>query len=208
MQDHIGLDDLLQRGAESGDELCREIGNETDRIGEHDLAAMRKRDRAHGGIECRKQQILGNHTCLGQGTEQRRFAGIGVANEGHDRIGNSRPALAMQAARLDDGSKLLLESRDAFLDKAPVGFELSFAGAAEEAETAALPLEVSPGSDQTALLVPQMSELDLQKALAGSCASAKYFQDQAGAIEDLGLPGIYEIALLDGAQRSVDNDED
>ena len=40
MQDQVGPDHLFQRGAESGDERCRKIGNEADRVGQDGLAPM------------------------------------------------------------------------------------------------------------------------------------------------------------------------
>jgi hypothetical protein len=80
---------------------------------------------------------------------------------------------------------------------------LRFAGAAHESKTAALALQMGPGAHQAAALIVEMRKLDLQRALLGLGAAAEDFQDQAGAVEHLGIPRLLEIALLDRRQRAV-----
>ena len=58
------------------------------------------------------------------------------------------------------------------VDQAAVDFQLGFAGAAQEAEAAALPLQVGPGPHQAAALIRQMGQLDLQAAFARARAGA------------------------------------
>jgi hypothetical protein len=48
-----------------------------------------------------------------------------------------------------------------------------------------------------------MRKLDLQCAFLGLGAAAEDFQDQPGAVEHLGVPGLLEIALLDRRQRTI-----
>ncbi len=61
MQDHVGLDHLLQRGAERRDQHGRQIGNEADGVGQDHPGAMRQVDRAQGRIERRKQHVGFQH---------------------------------------------------------------------------------------------------------------------------------------------------
>ena len=90
-------------------------------------------------------------------------------------------------------------------DQAAVGFDLGFAGAAHETGTAPLALQMGPTSDQAASLVIQGRQFDLQPAFAGPGALAEDFQDQPGAVDDLALPSLFQVALLNRRQCRIDN---
>ncbi len=103
--------------------------------------------------------------------------------------------------------QLLADDVDALAEKSPVGFDLRLARAAEKAEAAALTLKVSPRADQSALLIDEMGEFDLQAPFPRPCALAENFQDQPGAVENLQVPRRLEIALLHRGERMIDNDQ-
>ena len=114
---------------------------------------------------------------------------------------------AVQGAGARDLIELLAQFRHPVADQPPVGLDLGLAGAAEEAEAAALALEVGPGADQPPGLIVEMGELDLEPALRGRRALAENLEDQAGAVDHLGLGPVLEILLLDRGDRGVDDQQ-
>jgi hypothetical protein len=133
--------------------------------------------------------------------------GVGVAHQRHDRIGHLGPRRPVQAARLHDLGQLPPEPRDRLVDGAPVGLDLRLAGAAHEAEAAALAFKVGPGAHQPRALVAERGKLHLQHTFAGARAVGKDLQDQAGAVQKLAAPGLFEVALLHRRHRTVDQDK-
>jgi len=79
----------------------------------------------------------------------------------------------MQRTGFLDVIEVALELEHALLDQPPVGFDLRLAGTAEEAETAALALEVGPRTHQARFLVGEVRKLNLQRALRRPRAAAE-----------------------------------
>src|SRR5690606_34275661 len=138
-----------------------------------------------------------------------RLAGVGVANQRNDREWGSVTLASLLGARAFDLFQPLLEQNDALGDLAPVAFDLGFAGAAHEthAAAAALAFKVGPGPDKPALLIIEMGQLYLQHTLSGSRTFAENFQNQRRPVQHLGAGLLFEITLLDGAERRVDKEE-
>ena len=123
---------------------------------------------AHGRVERGEQLVARRHLGAGQRVEQGRFAGVGVADQRDHRERHPPPRGAVQAAGAPHLLQLLLQPHDAVADQPAVGLDLRLAGAAEEAEAAALPLQVGPGPHQAGALVVQMRQFDLQRAFPGA----------------------------------------
>ena len=79
----------------------------------------------------------------------------------------------------------------------------------EETKTAALAFEMGPRSNQPRTLVGQRGQFYLQSTFIGTRPRAKNFENQTGAVNNLGLPAPFEIALLHRAQYAIkDNHAD
>ena len=113
VQDHVGLDHLFERGAERRHQHGRQVGDEADGVGQDDAQSLRQIDRAQRRIERGKQHVGRQHARLRHAIEQRRLAGVGVADQRDDRIRHALAAVAMQLARALDLLEFVLDARDA-----------------------------------------------------------------------------------------------
>jgi hypothetical protein len=113
----------------------------------------------------------------------------------------------MQTAGPANLFKLFTETPHPSPDHASVGLDLGFTRAAEKSETTALTLKVCPTTDQTALLVIEMRQLNLQTPFGSCSAFSENFEDQASAIDNLTLQPLFQIALLDRGQRAIDDNQ-
>jgi hypothetical protein len=205
MHDHVGRRDLLERRAEGGDKLGRQVRDEADRVRKYRLVDAGQRYLPHRRVERGEEQILRHHVRSGQMVEKRRFSGVGIPHQRNHRPGRALPPGAVEAARLAHLFQLAAQLRHAVADQPPVGLDLGFAGAAEETEAAALALEVGPAPHQPAGLIIEMGEFDLQPAFRRRRPLAEDFEDQPGAVDHLGIQRGFEVALLDRGKRRIDD---
>ena len=146
MQNHVGFKNLFQGGAEGGDQLGWQVGNETDSVRGDDLAPRGQDKAAHGGVESGKQHVLGQNIGPGHAIEQGGFAGIGISDKGDQRKRHLAAAGAVQFAGFYHTIQLTFQTDHMVVDGAAVLFDLGFTGAADKAETATLAFKVSPGA--------------------------------------------------------------
>src|SRR5690606_32308507 len=130
-----------------------------------------------------------------------------VADDSDDRIWHLAPPLAVQVARAHHAFQFALDGDDALVEHAPVELDLRLARTAEESAPAALAFEMGPRPHQAALLVGEVRQLYLQPAFPRLRAPPEDLEDQPGAVEHLGVPCLFEVALLHGADGVVDDDE-
>ena len=207
MHDQVGVQHLLQRGAEGGDQLRRKVGDEPNRVRQNHLGIMRQVDRSHRRVQRREQHVPGHHVGPGQAVEQRRFARVGIANQRDDRIGHLGARGTVQFAGLHDLVQLTPQLGHLLIDGAAVGLDLRLARTAHKAKATALPFQVGPGAHQTGPLIGQRRQFDLQHAFAGGGPVGEDFEDQAGAVQQFDLPRLFQIALLYWRDGAVDQDQ-
>src|SRR5690606_3869559 len=109
----------------------------------------------------RKQHVLRKHAGAGDAVEERRLPGVGVAHQGDDRVRHLAALGAVKLTGANNLFQLALQLDDTRLQQTAVGLDLGFARPAHETRAAALPLKVGPATDKAALLVVEMSEVDL-----------------------------------------------
>ena len=203
MQDQIGLHDLFQRRPEGGDQIGRQFGHETDRVRQDEGAPRLQRQSAHRRVEGGEQPVFGRHRGARQAVEQGGFASVRIADENDDGKRHAPPGGAMQAARAGHRCEFPPQPHDPFVDPPPVHLELRFAGAADEPQPAALPLQMRPAADQAAALIGQRRQLHLQAPFPRARPRAEDLKDQGGPVQHLDAPRAFEIALLDRRERRV-----
>ena len=157
----VGFHHFLEGGVKGVDQFMRQLGDEADCIGQDSGPARRRLEPPHGRIQGGEKLVLGFDFGLGQAVEQGRFAGVGVPDQRHHRIGHPAAGLAMKLTGALDVLEFPLQTGDAFADQAAVGFDLGFAWAAHETGAAALAFKMGPAADQTAALIGQCRQLDL-----------------------------------------------
>jgi len=207
MQQKIRIARFGQRRAERCDEIVRQFADETDRVREHDRTAVEAFETAHGRIERREQLIGRVHVGAGQRIEQRRLAGVRIADQCNNR---HRVALARTTRLIAlnfDHVEPLIELFHTVAKNAAIELELCFARTAQTDRTTALPFQMRPSAHESRGHVFQLRKLNLQLAFVGARALREDIENETRAIDDTALGEFFEIAFLHRAQRAVDQDQ-
>ena len=95
----------LERALERLDQPVRQAADEADGVGEQHRLATGQRQPPGGRVEGGEQPVLDEHAGLGEPVEQRRLAGVGVADDRDVGQAAACPALALQLRGCSDSSR-------------------------------------------------------------------------------------------------------
>ena len=156
-----------------------------------------QREPAGRRVERREQPVLDEHAGVGEAVEQRRLAGVRVADDRDGGETAAAAALALELARVLQLLELVLELGDAALDPPPVDLELGLAAAEAGADAAALLREVGArAAAQPRQPVAQERQLDLGLALERVGVLGEDVEDHRGAVERGAPEQLLEVELL------------
>ena len=207
MQQQARLRDLLECGAEGGDEFAGQVADEAHRVGHDHLAFAREAQPPRRRIEGREHLVLHAHLGLGERSQERALAGVCVA---YDRENGESAPLAPLAPRLTLPAQLLelaLEPRHPVAGAPAVDLELLLARSAPT-DAARQARERAVGAlRQARQPVAQLGELHLQLAVPGPRLLREDVEDQLGAIDHAQVEPIAEVASLGGRQVLIEDHE-
>jgi hypothetical protein len=194
VHEQLGAPGLLERCAESVDELVGQLADEPDRVGQQVRPASQAQgpDRRIEGVE---QAVAHTDIRAGEHVQERRLAGVGVA---HERNRRQRCALALgtlHGARALDVLQTAAQGRDPVTRQAAVGLDLGLPWA-PRADATAEALEVAPQPAHAGEVVLELGELDLELALSAMGVGSEDVEDDCGAVDDRHPEGLFEVALL------------
>ena len=205
VQQQFGLHDFFERGLEGFDQIVGEFADKTDGVRQQNVLVGGQTQAPRRRIEGGEQFILGQRGGPGEGVEQSRFAGIGVADDRGQRPEVALAARALGGALTADDLEFPGNAADAVLHPAAVGFQLRFAVTAH-ADAALLPGQVTPKTGEPRQQMLELGQLDLQLAFAGSGALGEDIEDERGPVEHLAFEDSFQVAALGRGKLIVEND--
>ncbi len=206
VQHEIRVGHLLERRAKRRDERVRQPIDEADGVRHEQLAAVGQPHLADERIERDEQRVRRFRVRARQHVEQRRLAGVGVADERDRRHRRLVAPLAQLRAPLPHLLDVFGDRVDARADAPAIGLELRFAGA-PRADAAAEPRQRGARADQPRQQVLQLRELDLQLAFARPRAPREDVEDQLRAVDDLAADRLFDLPQLRRRQLVVEDDD-
>src|SRR6478672_2451679 len=209
VEQQVAVGDLLKRRAERLDQAVGQVADEAHGVGHRVDAAVSGRRTPRGGVERREERVLDQHARVGEPVEQRGLAGVGVAGDRDAGDVVATPRLALDVAGAAQLLELLAQLGDPGVDAATVGLDLRLTGAAATdavtagGATAGLAREVATPAAEALLHVLKLRQLDLRLALLALRVLGEDVEDQRGAVDDLDLDLVLEVAQLAGGELPV-----
>src|SRR5829696_7279799 len=171
--------------------------DESDGVGDQQLAPIRQLHAAHERIERDEQCVGGDRVIAGERIEQRGLARVGVADERHRGYRSLVPTFAQLRPALADLVDLSGKDADPVADAPSIRFELRFAGTPGAAATAE-PGEGGRRAYQPRHQILQLGKLDLELAFTSPGAPGENIEDQLRSVENLAIERLLEVAQLCG----------
>ena len=206
VQDQRGLGDLLEGGAERLHESGGEVADEADRVAEQYAAAGGKLSGRTVGSSVANMRASASTPARVRRLNSVDLPALVYPASARVASGTALAAAAVQGAAGAHAFQVVLDFLDAAGDAAAVGLELRFAGTAG-ADAAAQPGHFGAPAGQPGQQVVELRQFHLQAAFAGSGPGSEDVEDELGAIDDLGIEGLLEVALLGGGQVVVEDDD-
>ena len=184
----------------------RQAADEADRVYEHDPSAVRQSQSAGGGVERCKELVLGEHARLSQRVHQRRFSGVGVTDYCNSLNLVLFSSLACKLSAAGERFKPVLKIFYSAADVAAVGLELCFTRSSR-ADSSAQARHTRALAAEPREQIFKLRQLDLQFALAASCACGEDIEYQLRAVNDAHIGYVLNISLLRRGQLAVENEQ-
>ncbi len=216
-----GFLDFFKSRAEGVDEALGEFADETNGVGNKDATIRGQTNGADGGIESGEHTRRDEDIGAAEGVEEGGFSGVGVADQSQGAERDSVAGFATDGALLADFVDGLFYFADAIANTTAIGFQLFFTRAANTdaarstagtARAAATALAAEPGHlgslpGETRKHVIELSEFDLKLTFAAASVAGKDVEDELGAIDDAALGDFFDVALLDGSEFAIEDDQ-
>ena len=204
MDQQVGVADHVERGLERRHQLMGQLLDEADRVGRIHRFSSRQRQAAGRGVESREQAVLDQHVGAGDPVQQRRLAGVGVADERHRPVPGPTPGLGLSRPVCLDPAQVGLELVDPSQELAATHLELGLPGAAG-ADPAGLLGVAAREASQPRQPVAELSQFDLRPALGRAGILGEHVEDDRGAVERCAAQDLLQVELLRGAELVVEH---
>ena len=160
----------------------RQLADKANGIRQQHFLCLGNAQLARGRVKRIKQSVVCLNACIRQCIEQRRFSGVGIADNRNQRQFRLLSLSALHGANAAHILEVAAQLVNALPDVPAVGFQLGFARASC-ADAAAQPRHALAHTGQARQDILILRQLDLQLALAGARALCENIQNQRASIQ-------------------------
>jgi hypothetical protein len=207
VQEQIGVGRLLERGLEGLDKCMGQGLDEPHCVRKHhETIRGFQKYASTGGVEGGKELIGSKYTGMGERIEKGGLPRIGVAHQRNvQRAGLLAGSTPIDSLLLQRG-QARLELAHPLADKSAVGLELRLTRPAQS-NSALLPFEVCPSSNEPRREVIELGEFHLKLPLVAAGPKGKNIEYQGHTVDDPLTDQTRKIALLGCAELMVEDNQ-